>query len=248
MKQVIKNAWVVSIALMVMTVPCLAADILQVSPQTITVAGTPLAGASTRTFYVGNGANATWTSQYTIAESSAWMSVSPSSGSTTGEWDAIVIAFVTTDLAAGVYEGDITVSQTNATVQAKTVSVTLTVAEDDNLGVAIGPSSAATTSSGIAIGGRTGRAVAIGTDTIQIGEGVNSSVGTTAIRTWQLLNSSGVIPAARRGAALSTTTNNIITAFDNVGSNNIVMTIRPVVVLDGQIVHWGDAQIVTNTF
>jgi hypothetical protein len=146
------------------------------------------------------------------------------------------------------YTSTITVQQTNSTVQTKTVPVTLTINEDESLGTAIGQASVATDESGIAIGDRTGRAVAVGENTIQIGGGVNTSAGTMGVRSYELLDLSGVIPAARRGATLASSTNYWVTAVSaGATPTNPVYTYRAVIVIDGQITSIGAATLSTNT-
>jgi hypothetical protein len=174
---------------------------LQVSPDKLATAGTVLTSPNSQTFYVGSYSTNAYTSQYTVAVTTGtnWMSVDVSSGSSTGEWDTVTVTYVSTGLTAGIYEGVITVAKTNALggAQTKTVAVTLTVNDDVNLGVAYGPSSIATDPSGLAIGDRNKRAVAIGSNTVQIGGGVNSSAGTAKIKAYEILTSGGLIPAAR---------------------------------------------------
>ena len=174
------------------------AQTLVVSPAKLAVTGTQLQGATAATLDVYNGARS-GTSYYTVTvpATTTWLSVSPASGSSTGEFDTVTVTFVTTGCVAGIYKEDITITQTNAPVTVKTIPVTITVNDDENLGVAVGPSSAATVASGIAIGSRSARAVAVGASTIQIGGGVGSSAGSTYVRGWQLLDASGNLPAAR---------------------------------------------------
>jgi hypothetical protein len=229
------------------------AQTLLVSPEKLQATGTRLVGPSSQSALVQNNYAyaVTNASYYTVSvpTDDTWLTVSPASGSSTGEFDTITVSYTTTNLTVGnLYTSTITIQQTNGTVQTKTVPVSLSITEDESLGTAIGQASVATDKSGIAIGDRTGRAVAVGVDTIQIGGGTNLLAGTVKVRTYPLLDSSGVIPAARRGATLASTTNNIMTAFDWVGLSNIVMTIRSVTVINGQITSWGAAQVVTNRF
>ena len=174
---------------------------LNVSPEKLDVLGTALTGVSTASIEVYN--IGTGTSYYTISiptTATNWLSVSPSSGNSTNEIDAIVFTFTATGLADGFYETDVTITQTNAPVTVKTLPVRMKIDKDENLGVAVGPSSMATAATGVAIGSRDGRAVAVGASTIQIGAGVNSSAGTVAIGKYQILTSGGLIPAARLAA------------------------------------------------
>jgi hypothetical protein len=95
---------------------------VQVLPDTLSVscrAGTSPAAA---TFSVRNGLEGTLA--YTLTESLSWLSVSPTSGSSSGEWDAIAVSFTAAALPPGTYEGDITVT---GGTSVKTVHVTLNV-------------------------------------------------------------------------------------------------------------------------
>ena len=225
------------------------AQTLTVSPVKLTQSGTRLQGAAAQSATVYN--SGTGTSYYTVVVPAAdtWLSVSPASGSSTGDFDTVTVTYVTTGLVAGIHTSAITVTQTNATVQVKTIPVVLFIEDDVNQGVAIGPSSAATAATGIAIGDRAGRAVAIGADTIQIGGGVNSTEGTTAVRAYELLDANGVIPAERRGAMLASGTNTFITAMTYNGAGGpIVMTTKQVIVIDGQVTSIGAGTVVTNSY
>lgn len=175
------------------------AQTLTVSPEKLSSIGTVLSGATASSIQVYNSAGS-GTCQYTVsvpATATNWLSTSVAGGSSTGEVDTITLTFDTSGLAVGFYTTTITVKQTNATVQTKSIPVTLNVQEDYGLGLSIGPASMADTASSIAIGDRSGRAVAVGANTIQIGGGVNSSAGTTKVRAWELLTSAGIINSAR---------------------------------------------------
>jgi hypothetical protein len=161
------------------------AQTLVVSPANLSVVGTPLQGATAASLEVYNSASHSTTSYYTtlVATDCTWMTVSPATGNSTGEVDTITLTFVTTNLTEGMYSSTLTIAQTNATTSSKAVPVVLKINQDENLGIAIGPGSIATAASGVAIGSRTARAVAIGAGTIQIGGGVNSTVGSVGIGT-----------------------------------------------------------------
>lgn len=174
------------------------AQTLTVGPVNLAQSGTRLQGATAQSATVYN--SGTGTSYYTVAVPvlDTWLSVSPATGSSTNyEYDTVTVTYVTTGLVAGIHTSTITVTQTNGTVQVKTIPIALSIEDDLNQGIAIGPSSAATAASGIAIGDRTGRAIAIGANTIQIGGGTNLNAGTTRIRGIDLLDSSGNLISAR---------------------------------------------------
>jgi len=224
-----KRYLIVLFAVLMAASTALAVDpALRAGPSELNITGTPLQGATAASISVYNMAAGDVTSHYTVAATDAWMTVSSSGSSVkTNTYDTVTLSFTTTNLAEGMYEGVVTIVQTNTPIITKTIPVVLKINQDENLGISIGPSSIATDPSGIAIGDRTGRAVAIGADTIQIGAGVSSTAGTTYIRDYQLLDSSGHIPAARRAATLATTNQNFLSATGVTSSMSIV---------DGQIV------------
>jgi len=221
------------------------AQTLTVSPVELAASGTILSGATAASATVYN--SGTGTSYYTVSvpTSQTWMSVSPATGSSTGDFDTITVTYTTTNQTAGIHTNDITITQTNATVTVKTIPVTLTIEEDLNAGVVLGPSSVATAASGIAIGDRTGRAIAVGANTIQIGGGVNSSAGTTAIRSYQLLTSAGLIAAARlsgvvmNGGAITNVRASILTGLYQSDTNVTTTATKYTPTFIGQILLGG---------
>jgi lysophospholipase L1-like esterase len=60
---------------------------------------------------------------YEISTDKDWLSVSPSSGSSTGGWDSIEVMVDMADLSYGLHEGEITISSDNATNSPKKVDV-----------------------------------------------------------------------------------------------------------------------------
>ena len=163
---------------------------LVVSPSKLTATGTPLQGATAASATIYNGNTTASTSYYTVAVSpdtnqttATWVSVSPTSGLSTGDYDTITFTYVTTNLTEGMYDATATITQTNAPVQVKTIPIVLKINQDENLGIAFGPGSIATHASGIAIGTRAARAVAIGENAIAIGGVVNEVSGTILIGT-----------------------------------------------------------------
>jgi hypothetical protein len=67
------------------------------------------------------------TLDYTITDDVGWLSVSPTSGSSTGEHDTITVSYDTSGLTAGTYNGTITITDTSATNSPQSVPVSLTV-------------------------------------------------------------------------------------------------------------------------
>jgi hypothetical protein len=97
---------------------------LQVMPSAVSVScleGTSPANAA---FSVRNALEGTV--NYTVSESIPWLSVEPTSGSSSGEWDAITVSFTASGLTAGTYTGSIVVTAAGGEVE--TVTVTLNVA------------------------------------------------------------------------------------------------------------------------
>ena len=67
------------------------------------------------------------TLNYTITSSAAWLTVSPTSGSTTGPANTHTVHYSTASLAAGSYSATISVSDPNASNSPRTISVSLTI-------------------------------------------------------------------------------------------------------------------------
>lgn len=67
------------------------------------------------------------TLNYTIATNATWLTISPSSGASTGEVDSISVNYNVSGLNTGVYSGTITVSDSVATNSPVTINVQLTV-------------------------------------------------------------------------------------------------------------------------
>lgn len=64
---------------------------------------------------------------YTLSESSPWLSVSPTSGSSTGEADEIELTFDVDELKAGLYTAEVTVTAPEAGNSPQTLTVNVTV-------------------------------------------------------------------------------------------------------------------------
>jgi hypothetical protein len=84
-------------------------------------------GLVSDTFEVWNAG--TDTLNYSITDNAVWLSVDPSSGSSTGEHDTITISYDTEDLAIGSYLATITISDPAASPPSATVTVSLSVVE-----------------------------------------------------------------------------------------------------------------------
>ena len=77
------------------------------------------------TFTVANGGQGTI--DYTITDDVNWLTVSPTSGSTTGEANTITVTYNTDLLAVATYVATITVADANATNNPQTIAVSLTI-------------------------------------------------------------------------------------------------------------------------
>ena len=64
---------------------------------------------------------------YSISVDQAWLSVAPSSGSSSGEYDTMIVSFDNTGLSDGEYTATITISAPGAIGTPKTIAVTMTV-------------------------------------------------------------------------------------------------------------------------
>ena len=102
-----------------------AAPVLQVSPTVLSPSCTQGQNASSQSFEVWNSGGGTMS--YTIADNATWLSITPTSGSSTSEHDTIQVNYSTSGLSAGSYSGRITVTATGVTGSPKYVDVSLTV-------------------------------------------------------------------------------------------------------------------------
>ncbi len=64
---------------------------------------------------------------YEITVDQQWLSVSPSSGDSSGEWDDVQVSVDISNLAQGTYQGNITISADNASDGSQDVTVQLTI-------------------------------------------------------------------------------------------------------------------------
>ncbi len=78
---------------------------------------------SDQTFTITNSGSGTLS--YTVADNQTWCSVSPASGSSTGEADTITVSIETSGLTAGAYEALITITDTDSTLDDAYVPVFL---------------------------------------------------------------------------------------------------------------------------
>ena len=83
--------------------------------------------ASSDQFTVSNTGDGTL--NYAIGDNVTWLSVSPTTGASTGEADTITINYTTAALGAGTHPATITISDPTATNNPQTIAVTLTVSD-----------------------------------------------------------------------------------------------------------------------
>jgi hypothetical protein len=81
----------------------------------------------TNCFQVWN--SGTGTLNYAVSDDAAWFSVTPSSGSSTGEHDMVLIGYDASSLPVGMCTGTVTISSADATNSPQTVRVTLCVVQ-----------------------------------------------------------------------------------------------------------------------
>lgn len=94
------------------------------SPSSLTFTATEGANPSNQTLSVANAGGGTL--NWSVSGDAAWLSVSPASGSSTGEVDGVVVSVNAAGLKAGSYSASITVSG-GANITPQTVSVNLTI-------------------------------------------------------------------------------------------------------------------------
>jgi len=83
--------------------------------------------APSQTFQVSNSGGGTLS--YSISDNRNWLSVSPSSGTSTGEQDTITVGYNTSGLSAGNYSATITITDPSADNSPQTIGVSLSIAE-----------------------------------------------------------------------------------------------------------------------
>ncbi|NLE57245.1 MAG: BACON domain-containing protein [Planctomycetes bacterium] len=95
------------------------------SPATLSPSCQQGTNASSQTFTVQNTDGGTLS--YSVGVNQTWLSVTPTSGTSTGEADTITVNYATSSLSAGTYNATITISDPNASNNPQTIAVTLTV-------------------------------------------------------------------------------------------------------------------------
>ena len=112
----------ITVSLTVQTGPAIALDKTTLSP-TVTVGQ----DASDDTFQVWDTGDVAL--NYSVDDDATWLSVSPTSGTSTGSGDkqSHTVSYTTSGLAAGTYTGHITVTDASASNSPQTITVSLTV-------------------------------------------------------------------------------------------------------------------------
>ncbi|HPD29733.1 MAG TPA: hypothetical protein PLL20_07040 [Phycisphaerae bacterium] len=95
------------------------------SPATLSPSCTQGSNAASQSFTVRNSGGGTLS--YSITDNMNWLSVTPTSGTSTGETDTITVNYTTSSLTPGTYNGAITITASGATNSPQTIPVTLTV-------------------------------------------------------------------------------------------------------------------------
>ena len=83
--------------------------------------------AASASFQIWN--SGTGTLNYSITDDANWLSVSPASGSSTGEHDSITVTYGTASLSPGNYSATISIAAAGASNSPRTITVSLAVAE-----------------------------------------------------------------------------------------------------------------------
>ncbi|MGB9587293.1 MAG: malectin domain-containing carbohydrate-binding protein, partial [Armatimonadota bacterium] len=99
--------------------------IIGISPNSLSPSCVIGANAPSQAFSVENTGSGIL--NYSISDNATWLSVSPNSGSSSGEQDVITVNYSTSGLGVGTYNATITVSDSNAANNPQTISVELKV-------------------------------------------------------------------------------------------------------------------------
>jgi|GEM_PF-4120605 len=81
------------------------------------------------------------TLNWTVSDNATWLSLNPTSGSSTGEWDPVTVSVNTSGLSAGTYSATITISASGASNSPQYVPVTLQVSSISNPSLYVSPTS-----------------------------------------------------------------------------------------------------------
>jgi hypothetical protein len=87
------------------------------------------ANPSNQTLEIWNSGPAGTTLNWSVSDNATWLSLSPTSGSSTGEHDLVTLSVNISEMSAGTYTATITISDPSATNNPQIVSVTLNVGD-----------------------------------------------------------------------------------------------------------------------
>ncbi len=104
-----------------------APTISENAPSSINTTCVKGSNASSQSFDVWNSGGGTLS--YTVSGNASWLSLTPSSGTSTGGHGTITVNFATSSLAAGSYSATITISASGASNSPQTIPVSLTVSD-----------------------------------------------------------------------------------------------------------------------
>jgi subtilisin family serine protease len=111
---------------------------INITPNTLSRSIIQGTNAPSQSFNVNN--SGLGTLSYSISDNAAWLSCTPTSGTSTSETDTITVIYSTSGLSAGAYSATITISASGASNTPQTIPVSLTVTVDSgSLQVTISP-------------------------------------------------------------------------------------------------------------
>ena len=113
---------------------------ISVAPSSLTFSGKEGgANPSSQTIVIKNSGEGTL--NYSIADDANWLSVDPTSGSSTGGENSHAVSVSISGLSEGSYKGTITITDSNASNSPQTVGVTLTLTKDQPPAISVTPTS-----------------------------------------------------------------------------------------------------------
>ncbi len=105
--------------------PTVMPPAIGLSPTSLSAVCTEGSNPAAGSFTVANTGGGTLT--YSITDDAAWLSCSPSSGTSTGEADSVTVSYAAAGLSPGTYQGTVTVRDPAASNSPQLLPVTLTV-------------------------------------------------------------------------------------------------------------------------
>ena len=173
------NPQTISVSL---TITAPARPTIALSPTSLTATAVQGSSPANGSFTVANSGGGTL--NYTITDNATWLSVSPTSGSTSGPAVTHTVQYSTASLSAGSYSATITVTDANATNSPQTISVSLTITAPSVPAISLNP----TTLSATAV---EGSSPSDGTFTVANTGGGTLNYSITADATWLTVSPAG---------------------------------------------------------